>query len=51
MILPDLEELVSLRGIAQGLDLHAHRPAIARLFGSHRSAQRGRGLEFEEVRP
>jgi uncharacterized protein (DUF58 family) len=51
MILPDLEELVALRGIAQGLDLHAHRPAIARLFGSHRSAQRGRGLEFEEVRP
>jgi uncharacterized protein (DUF58 family) len=51
MILPDLEELVVLRGAAQGLDLHAHRPAIARLFGSHRSAQRGRGLEFEEVRP
>ena len=51
MILPDLAELVALRGPAHGLSLHAHRPALARLQGSHRSAQRGRGLEFEEVRP
>lgn len=50
MILPDLAELVSLRGAAHGLSLHAHRPALARLQGAHRSAQRGRGLEFEEVR-
>jgi uncharacterized protein (DUF58 family) len=50
MILPDLAELVALRGAAQGLTLHARRPALARLQGSHRSAQRGRGLEFEEVR-
>ncbi len=50
MILPDLAELVALRGAAQGLSLHAHRPALARLQGGHRSAQRGRGLEFEEVR-
>ena len=51
MILPDLAELVALRGSARGLSLHAHRPALARLQGGHRSAQRGRGLEFEEVRP
>jgi len=50
MILPDLAELVALRGAAQGLSLHAHRPALARLQGNHRSAQRGRGIEFEEVR-
>jgi len=50
MILPDLAELVALRGAARGLSLHARRPALARLQGSHRSAQRGRGLEFEEVR-
>ena len=50
MILPDLAELVALRGPAHGLSLHAHRPALARLQGAHRSAQRGRGLEFEEVR-
>jgi uncharacterized protein (DUF58 family) len=50
MKLPDLAELVALRGAAHGLDLHAHRPALARLAGGHRSGQRGRGLEFEEVR-
>lgn len=48
--LPDLAELVALRGAAQGLSLRAHRSALARAQGSHRSAQRGRGLEFEEVR-
>ena len=51
MILPDLAELLALRGSARGLSLHAHRPALARLMGGQRSAQRGRGLEFEEVRP
>lgn len=50
-LLPDLAELIALRGAAQGLSLHAQRPALARLQGGHRSAQRGRGLEFEEVRP
>jgi uncharacterized protein (DUF58 family) len=50
MILPDLADLAALRGAAHGLSLHAHRPAMARLQGRHRSAQRGRGLEFEEVR-
>jgi uncharacterized protein (DUF58 family) len=50
VILPDVAELVALRGAVQGLNLHAHRPALAPLHGGHRSAQRGRGLEFEEVR-
>jgi uncharacterized protein (DUF58 family) len=48
--LPDLEELLVLRGAARGLSLRAHGPAQALLLGSHRSAHRGRGLEFEEVR-
>jgi uncharacterized protein (DUF58 family) len=50
MVIPDLNELLALRGVAQGLSLHAHRPALANLYGGHQSAQRGRGLEFEEVR-
>ncbi|NGY06811.1 DUF58 domain-containing protein [Solimonas terrae] len=51
MILPDLDELLALRGAAQGLKLGARRAALAQLQGGHRSAQRGRGLEVEEVRP
>ena len=50
MITPDLAELSALRGAVRGLSLRAHRPAMAQLQGGHRSAQRGRGLEFEEVR-
>ena len=50
MILPDLAELIALRGTAHNLNLHARRPILARLQGAHRSPQRGRGLEFEEVR-
>lgn len=50
MIVPDLAELTALRGAVRGLSLHAHRPVLAELQGAHRSAQRGRGLEFEEVR-
>lgn len=50
MIIPDLAELSALRGAVRGLSLRAHRPAMAQLQGGHRSAQRGRGLEFEEVR-
>lgn len=51
MKLPDLEELLVLRGAARRLSLRAHGPARALFLGSHRSAHRGRGLEFEEVRP
>ena len=51
MILPTLEELLVLRGAAQGLRLGARRAARTVHSGSHRSAYRGRGLEFQEVRP
>jgi uncharacterized protein (DUF58 family) len=46
-----LEELLALRGAAQGLRLQSRRPTHTPLTGSHRSTQRGRGLEFQEVRP
>jgi uncharacterized protein (DUF58 family) len=49
--LPDLEELLALRGAARKLGLHVQRHARGSLLGSHRSSHRGRGLEFEEVRP
>ncbi len=51
MKLPDLAELLALRGGARSLDLHAAGPSRARLLGSRHGANRGRGLEFEEVRP
>ena len=51
MIQPDLAELLALRGAARQLQLHAQGKARALLLGSHRGAHRGRGLEFEEVRP
>jgi uncharacterized protein (DUF58 family) len=51
MNLPDLAELVALRGAAHGLSLRARRPVLANLQGPHHSGRRGRGLEFEEVRP
>jgi uncharacterized protein (DUF58 family) len=49
--LPDLEELLELRGAARALSWRAHGTAQALLSGSYRSSHRGRGLEFEEVRP
>jgi uncharacterized protein (DUF58 family) len=49
-LLPDLDELVALRGAAHGLDMGLRHPAAAQLQGGHRSAHRGRGLEFDEVR-
>jgi uncharacterized protein (DUF58 family) len=51
MIVPDLAELLALRGAAHGLSLHGRKAARAALLGAHSSAQRGRGLEFQEVRP
>lgn len=51
MIVPDLEELLALRGAAHGLSLHGRKAARTVLLGAHSSAQRGRGLEFQEVRP
>jgi len=50
MIVPDLEELLALRGAAHGLSLHGWKAARAMMLGAHSSAQRGRGLEFQEVR-
>jgi uncharacterized protein (DUF58 family) len=49
--LPDLEELLALRTASRVLNLRARGPARALLHGSRRGAHRGRGLEFEEVRP
>jgi len=51
MIVPDLTELLALRGAAHGMSLHGRKTARATLLGAHSSAQRGRGLEFQEVRP
>jgi uncharacterized protein (DUF58 family) len=51
MISASLDELVSLRGAARGLRLQARRPSRTLHSGNHRSTQRGRGLEFQEVRP
>jgi uncharacterized protein (DUF58 family) len=51
MIVPNLEELVALRGAAHGLSLRGRKGARAAMLGEHSSAQRGRGLEFQEVRP
>ena len=46
-----MEDLLALRGAAQGLRLQARRLTRMVHAGSHLSAQRGRGLEFQEVRP
>jgi uncharacterized protein (DUF58 family) len=51
VILSTLEDLLTLRGAAQGLRLQSRRLTRQVHAGSHRSAQRGRGLEFQEVRP
>ena len=51
MTTPTLAELLTLRGAAHGLTLRGRRQARAALIGVHSSAQRGRGLEFQEVRP
>jgi uncharacterized protein (DUF58 family) len=50
MIVPDLEELLALRGAAHGLSLHGRKAARSAPLGVHSSALRGRGLEFQEVR-
>ncbi len=40
-----------MRGAARGLRLRARRATHTLRSGGHRSTQRGRGLEFQEVRP
>ena len=46
-----MEDLLALRGAAQGLRLQSRRLTRMVHAGSHLSSQRGRGLEFQEVRP
>lgn len=48
---PVLEELLGLRAAAHGLSLRSRQVARGRLAGARRALQRGRGLEFQEVRP
>ena len=48
---PDLTELVATRAATAGLRLTSRRTSRALHAGSHHSIQRGRGLEFQEVRP
>jgi uncharacterized protein (DUF58 family) len=50
MIVPELSELIALRGLSQGLALAPQRRARDLTAGAHASAHRGRGLEFQEVR-
>jgi len=45
-----VEELSSLRRGASGLHLDAQRRALAAMSGSHHSAFRGRGIDFDEAR-
>jgi uncharacterized protein (DUF58 family) len=49
--LSTLDELLALRGAAQGLRLQSRRLTRTVHAGGHQSAHRGRGLEFQEVRP
>ncbi len=49
-VFPSLAELVALRRAAHGIELDAHRLALAASSGAYRSVFRGRGLEFDEVR-
>jgi uncharacterized protein (DUF58 family) len=51
VIVPDLAELLTLRGAAHGLSLRGRKAARATLLGTYSSGRRGRGLEFQEVRP
>lgn len=51
MIVPDLPELLALAAAARETVLPLARAAQGSLQGVHVSAHRGRGLEFQEVRP
>ena len=45
-----VEELVQLKIGGAGLNLAAHRNALAAMAGGHHSAFRGRGVDFDETR-
>lgn len=51
MILPNLAELLCLPASAHLSTLRTARSAQGPLQGAHQSPHRGRGLEFQEVRP
>ena len=46
-----LKTLIQLRSAAHQIELGAQRLALSTQLGGFRSAYRGRGLEFDEVRP
>lgn len=46
-----LRSLIQLRAAARKIELGAQRLALSTQLGGYRSAYRGRGLEFDEVRP
>src|SRR3569833_4317423 len=46
-----MEDLLALRGAAQGLRLQSRQLTRMVHAGSHLSTQRGRGLELQEARP
>lgn len=48
---PATESLVALRHSARHLSFFPRRQALAPLAGNYRSRFRGRGMDFEEVRP
>lgn len=50
MIFPDIDELLGMRCDVQGMRLQGQQASHALVSGGHRSVQRGRGLEFQEVR-
>ncbi len=47
----DIQRLLDARYLAQSLDLHNRTRALAFLAGQHTATRRGRGLDFDEVRP
>ena len=46
-----LQSLIQLRSQARKIELGSHRLALSAQLGGYRSSYRGRGLEFDEVRP
>ncbi len=50
-MLPTLEQLLALREEARFLSLDVQIPTWGQIPGAQRSSHRGRGIEFQEVRP
>lgn len=47
----DLRELIALQHRARGFSFLPHQPLQSLLAGRHASRMRGRGLDFDEIRP